>query len=471
MAAGGAVGALLAFSWVGGTLMKFASWWPGPPLRPAADVRVLLFAAGGALAVGVGFSILPALQATALAPAAALKDGAGAGRRRSWLRHGLIVAQVAGSLVLLCGATLCLRSMSKQLSVDLGYRSDRLAVASLDLERVGFTTDTAMPQLEEIVRRVALVPGVERVAVSPVDLMGGMKTHLYVADGVEDHNPSHENSVEFGFYPRVGPGMFGVLGIPILRGRDFSQEDVESGRRIVIVNESFARKFWPGRDPLGMHIRQWEVVGVVQDAQLDRFDERPDAAVFLVAKKEALLQPNLLIRAQGDARRVTASVRAELARIHPKLVVGDVRTLRDIIKNTLAVEHAALRILGALGVLSLVLASVGVYGVMAYLVNSRTRELGIRLAVGATPGDVLRLVLSTGLRLGLIATALGLPLAFGGAVVLRHQIAGISPFDPVSFVAVAACVLAALIAACWLPARRAARNRSDGGVETGIGRS
>jgi macrolide transport system ATP-binding/permease protein len=457
VAAGGTVGALLVFSWVGGALMKFASWWPGPPLHPIADVRVLLFAAGGALAVGVGFSILPALQATALAPSAALKDGAGAGRRRSWLRHGLIVAQVAGSLVLLCGATLCLRSMSRQLSVDLGYRSDRLATASLDLERVGFTTDTGMGHLEEIVRRVALVPGVERVAVSPVDLMGGMKTSIDVSVQLEGYNPPNDHPVEVGFYPRVGPGMFGVLGIPLLRGRDFNQEDVESGRRIVIVNESFVRKFWPGQEPLGKHIRQWEVVGVVQDACLDRFDERPDAAAFLVTKKEALLQPNLLIRAQGDARRVIASVRAELGRIHPKLVVGDVCTLRDIIKNTLALEHAALRILGALGVLALVLASVGVYGVMAYMVNSRTREIGIRLAVGATCGDVLRLVLSTGLRLGLIATALGLPLALGAAVVLRHQIAGISPFDPVSFVGVATCVLAALLAACWLPARRAAR--------------
>ena len=457
VAAGGTVGALLAFSWVGGTLMKFASWWPGLPLRPAADVRVLLCAAGGALAVGVGFSILPALQATASTSASALKDGAGAGRRRSWLHHGLIVAQVAGSLVLLCGATLCLRSMSKQLSVDLGYRSDRLAVAPLDLERVGFTTDIALGELEEIVRRVALVPGVERVAVSPVGLMGGMKTHLDVSVQFEGYSPPNDNPVEVGFYPRVGPGMFGVLGIPIRRGRDFSQEDVESGRRIVIVNESFARKFWPGRDPLGMHIRQWEVVGVVQDAQLDRFDERPDAAVFLVTKKEALLQPNLLIRAQGDARRVVASVRAELARVHPKLVVGDVRTLRDIIKNTLAVEHAALRILGALGVLALVLAAVGAYGVMAYAVNSRTRELGVRLAVGATRWDVTRLILYTGLRLGLLATVLGLPLALGGAVVLRHQIAGISPFDPVSFVAVVVCVLAALGAACWLPARRAAK--------------
>ncbi len=457
VATGGTIGALLAFSWVGGILMRFAGWWPGRPLRPSADVRVLLFAATGVLVVGVGFSLLPALQASAPAPSSALKDVAGGSRRRRWLREGLIVAQVAGSLVLLCGATLCLRSMSKQLSADLGYRSDRLAVASLDLERVGFTAGSAVAQLEEIVRRVALVPGVERVGFSPVEPMGGGKSYLDVAIQLEGYNPPDENPVDVGFYPRVGPAMFGVLGVPLLRGRDFRREDIESGRRVVIVNESFARRFWPGQEPLGKHIRQWEVVGVVRDACLDRFDERLDATAFLVTRKEALLQPKLLIRAEGDARHVVASVRAELARIHPKLMTGDIRTLRDIIKETLAVEYAALRVLSVLGVLALMLAAVGVYGVMAYLVNSRTREIGIRLAVGATGGDVMRLVLSMGLRLGLIATALGLPLALGGAVILRHHIAGISPFDPVSFVAVAVCVEAALIAPCWLPARRAAR--------------
>jgi predicted permease len=421
VAAGGTAGALLVFSWVGQGLMKFARWWPGTPLRPAADVRVLLFAAGAVLAVGAGFSLLPALQASALAPSSALKDMAGADRRRRWLREGLIVAQVAGSLVLLCGATLCLRSMSKQLSVDLGYRSDRLAVASLDLERIGFTKDSVLPQLEEIVRRVVLVPGVERVGLSRVEPMGGQKSWLDVSIQLEGYHTPNENPVDVGFYPRVGPGMFGVLGIPLLRGRDFSREDIESSRRVVIVNQSFVRKFWPGQDPLGKHIRQWEIVGVVRDACLDRFDERPGATAFCSARKENLLQPNLLIRTRGDARHVVASVRAELARIHPKLMTGDIRTVRDIIKETLAVEYAALRVLSILGVLALVLAAVGVYGVMAYLVNSRAREIGIRLAVGATRGDVMRLVLSRGLRLGLVATALGVPLALGAAVVLRDR--------------------------------------------------
>jgi predicted permease len=454
---GGTVGALLAFSWVGAAIMNFASWWPGPPLRPMMDTRILLFAVAGALTVGVGFSAVPAVQASGFAPSSALQDVVRMGYQRRRLRQGLIVAQAAGSLILLCGATLCLRSMSKQLSVNLGYRSNRLAVARLDLERVGFTADTIMSQLEEIVRRVAFVPGVERVGFSPVELMGGMKTSLDVAVQLEGHVSPGDSCINVGFYPRVGPDMFGVLGIPILRGRDFNREDIESARRVVIVNESFARRFWTDQEALGKHIRQWEVVGVVQDACLDRFDEQLDATVFLVAKKDALLQPNLLIRARGDARSVVASVRAELGRIHPKLVAGDVRTVRDIMRDALSFEYAGLQILGILGALALVLTCVGTYGVMAYLVNSRTREIGIRLAVGATRGDVMQLVLFTGLRLGLIAMAVGLPLTLGAAVVLRNRIAGISPFDPVSFVAVTACVLTALIFACYLPARRAAR--------------
>jgi predicted permease len=452
----GTVGALLAFSWIGAAIMKFASWWPGPSLRPVLDVRILLFAAAGALAVGVGFSLVPALQAAGFQPFAAIKDGGGSGRKRSWLRHGLIVVQVAGSLVLLCGATVCLRSMSRQMSVDLGYRCDRLASAPLDLERVGFTDATVLPQLAEIVRRVTLVPGVEQACVSPIEPFSGLKTQLPVEE-LEGYSSPDGDLFLVGFFPRVGPGTFAAMGIPVLRGREFSQEDVELGRGVVVVNESFVHKYWPGQEPLGKRIRQWEVVGVVKDACLSGLDERPEATVFRVTKKEALLQPNLLIRAKGDSRRVVSSVRAELARIHPKLMRGDVCTLRDTMKNALALQHAALRVLSVLGTLALLLALVGIYGAMAYLVNSRTREIGIRLAVGARKRDVMRLVLSTGLRLGLIAVVIGLPLALGAAGILRHQIAGISPFDPVSFVAVAASVLAALIAACWLPARRAAR--------------
>jgi predicted permease len=351
---------------------------------------------------------------------------------------------------------LCLRSMSRQLSVDIGYRRDRLASAPLDLERVGFTETTVLPQLAEIVRRVAMVPGVEQACVSPIEPFSGLKTQLPVEE-LEGYSSPDGGLSLVGFFPRIGPGTFATMGIPVLRGREFTQEDVELGRGIVVVNESFVRKYWPGQEPLGRHIRQWEVVGVVQDARLSELDERPEATVFRVTKKEALLQSNLLIRAKGDSRRVVSSVRAELMRIHPRLIRGPVCTFRDTMRNVLGLQGAVLRVLGTLGGLALVLAVVGTYGIMAYLVNTRTREIGIRLAMGATRGDVMRLVLSTGLRLGLIAVALGLPPALCAAGLLRHQLAGISPFDPVSFGVMTACVLAALVVACWLPARRAAK--------------
>ena len=458
IAAGGTLGALLAFSWVSRTIMQFASWWPGMPLRLVPDVRILLFAAGGVLAVGIGASLLPALQANVFEPFIALKDGGGAGRKRLWLRHGLIVAQVAGSLVLLCGAMLCLRSMSKQLAVDLGYDHDRLVIVPLDLERLGFTEDTFEPQLAEIIRRMASIPGVEQACATPVHLMGGLKTNLAVSSDLpEGYTSPNDNAIILGFYPAVGPDMFTVMGIPILCGREFCQDDIDSERKVVIVNESLVQKYWPNQNPLGKYIHKWEVIGVVKNACFDQYDEQLEPTVFRITRKKELLHANLLIRTTGDVRHALTAVRAELGRIHPRLAQGKVCTVRDLIRDALAFQDTSMRILGTLGVVALVLASVGTYGVMAYVVNSRTREIGIRLAIGATPGNVMWRILSTGARLWLIAMAIGIPLALAGAVVLRRQIAGISPFDPISFLSAAAFVLVPLVAACGLPARRAAK--------------
>ena len=247
----------------------------------------------------------------------------------------------------------------------------------------------------------------------------------------------------------------------MLRGREFSQEDTDLGRKVVVVNESFAEKFWPGREPLGKHIQQHvqesEVIGVVKDVRFSRFDAPPKPMMFILASKESLLHPKLLIRVKRDPRQLISSVRAELAGIHPRLVQGEVCTLRDTMKNALAIQLGALRVLSVLGGLALALAVIGTYGVMAYLVTRRTREMGVRIALGATRSALIKLILTAGLRLGFIALAIGLPLALGAAGLLRHQLAGISPFDPLSFMAVTLSVLTALICACWLPARRAAK--------------
>jgi hypothetical protein len=217
IAALGTAGAVLAFSWIGGIMTQFVSWWQGHDLRPALDLRLLLFAAGSLLLVGASFSLFPALQATGFQPFNALKDaegGDGSDRKRAWLRHILIVGQVVGSLVLLCGATLCLRSMSKQLGVDVGFRSDRLAIAPLNLERIGVTTNTVVAELEEIARRVALIPGVEQVGLSVSEpLIGGESM------GIPELMSPDGNYVMFNS-ASVGPDAFAALGVPVLLGRE-----------------------------------------------------------------------------------------------------------------------------------------------------------------------------------------------------------------------------------------------------------
>jgi predicted permease len=454
----GTVAALLVFSWIGTFMMKLGNWWRDPALALVLDWRVFLFAAGCALAVGLVFSLAPALQVTRIELFNALKSadsGDTSTRTRGWLRQGLIVAQIVGSLLLLCGATLCLRSMNSQLAADVGFQTARLAVAPLNLERIGFTTNTVAPQLAEITRRVALIPGVWQVGVSRSEPFDGSESGMGLPQ--LDGYRSPDGGPVFIHFADVGPDTFAALGVPVLRGREINHIDLELGRKVVVVNESFVRKFWPDQEPLGKQIQNDEVVGVVRDARVGRFDVLPPPMMFRSASREDLLYPKLIVQAKGNSRHVIAALRAELAAIHPRLVEGEISTLHNTMKNAMGAQRAALQILGVLGNLALALAAIGTYGVMAYLVTRRTREIGIRMALGGTRGTVIRLILFSGLRLGLIALAIGIPLAIGASALLRNQLAGISPFDPVSFLAVTVLVLTALLAACWLPARRAAR--------------
>jgi len=399
------------------------------------------------MTVGVVLSLFPALQATRFAPFNAIKDvdGRASAHGRGWLRQGLIVGQIVGSLMLLCGATLCLRSMSRQLATDVGFQTERLAVAPLNLERAGFTKDTVVPELAEIVRRISLVPGVKQVGLSWSKPFDGSQGSSEIPD------------LGWFNFADVGPNTFAALGIPVLYGREIAFADLELDRKVAVVNESFVRKFWPDQEPLGRRIGDFEVIGVVKDARFGRFDVPPGPTMFRRLWPGQLLAAKLLIQANGSSRHLIGGVRAELVRIHPRLMQGGVSTLHHMMRNALGVQYTALQILGVLGGLALALAVIGTYGVTAYLVTRRTREIGIRIALGATRGDVIRSILFGGLRLGLVALAIGIPLTLGAARLLRNQLAGISPFDPISFLAVAACVLTALMTACWLPARRAAR--------------
>ncbi|MFC1761143.1 ABC transporter permease [Planctomycetota bacterium] len=458
VAAGGSLGALITFAWVSRIMMQYVEWWPGAPLRVMPDVRVLLFCLGAVFVVGFGFSLLPALQASRFNPSTALKASQGASRHQQWLRHGLIITQVVGSFVLLCGALLCFRSMGQQLSLNVGYDHDRLASVSVDLEQIGYTQQSFAPKLRQIIDQVKRVPGVEQVTACGFEPLAGKmgltNSEAWVPEG---HDGSHETRIDYGVFRGLTPGVFDTMGIPIRHGREFSQEDMELGHKHILVNECFVQTFWPGQNPLGKHILHWTVIGVVQDAHLGQFNDEPIAAIFRRTKPEILLHSTLLIRTTGNTQRVLGSVRKTLTRIHPKLGQGEMNSMRDRIKSTLAIQHSAMRVLTTLGILSLVLAAVGTYAVIAHVVHSQTRDIGIRLAVGASGWDIKRFVLSMGLRLGLAAMGIGLPLSVTIAKLLQHQIEGISPFDPVSFMVGIIVVLAALFAACWLPACHAAR--------------
>ena len=233
--------------------------------------------------------------------------------------------------------------------------------------------------------------------------------------------------------------------------------ELESNRRVALVNESFVRKFWPEQEPLGKQIQGYEIIGVVQDARSFRFDLAPEPTLFRSARKERLLHAKLLIQTHADSVNSIVSVRAALARINPKLLDGDIVTMRDTMKRTLGVQLTALRILGILGGLALLLTAIGTYGLVAYFVTRRTGEIGVRLAVGATRGNILAMVLCTGLLLGLAAVAIGIPLSLALAGVLRHHLDGVSPFDPVSFAVVTVLILITSTIAGAVPAWRASR--------------
>jgi predicted permease len=431
---------------------------PDTPMNLHPDIRVIAFAVGLTLLVGVGFSVPPALLATGFAPFPALKDPGSGGWKQRWsVRRTLVVAQVAGSLVLLCGVVLCLRAIQRELDQDLGFRPESLVVAPIDLEQAGYEPDTAGVGGEETRRRLSALPGVEAVGLIDGPPLAGERGGV-VTDRLEGHKGT---DVTFGLF-EVGPQCFHALGIPVLDGREATPADVAAGRRVALVNESFARRYWPGQRVLGKEIEylkeKHEIIGLVRDARLETLRHAPQPTAFLSPGFTSFaLHPTFIVRAKAQPGPVANAVRAELGQIHPPLREQSVRTLREVMDASLSAQRKILNLLREIAAVALGLTLLGAYGLMTYLVKQRTREIGIRLAVGARRLDVFTLVVKSGLRLAMVGTMLGLPAAFGASFLLRHLLTEVSPFDLLSFAIAAGAVALAIVAACWLPARRAAR--------------
>jgi putative ABC transport system permease protein len=435
-------------------------------LPPLAHVSiggtVLLFATVVSLCTGIAFGLIPALDGSQAELHEALKSGGRATGGGASVRRVLVVAQVALAMVMLVGAGLLVRSFDALQRVSMGFSSSHVLTAQLVVQGHRYDSLAVVNQFYNAVfARLRATPGVEAVgAVSGLPLRGNSTCGLMVERHPVplDHLPGVNCMGARGNY-------FEVLRVPLVRGRFFNETDLPGNSPAVLINETMARRFWPGEDPVGQRLRlgpnpsaPWEtVVGVVGDTRYDGMGQDPVPTAVEFDEQQPWGSLGIAIRTTDDPARAEGALRSALREADPTAGVQDVRPMDDILGASLAARRFAMALISAFAFVALALAAIGVYGVLAYSVTSRTREFGIRMALGASTRSVLGLVLRQGLGWSLIGLALGGAGAFVAGRSLRAYLFGIQATDAVTFTAVACGLLAAVAAACVVPARRAIR--------------
>ena len=426
-----------------------------PGLRLSSPV--LWFTLATTLVTALLFGLLPALQATRPSLVPALKGEAPAGGSRSALSRALVVAQVALSLVLLVTAGLFLRSLGTATNVDKGFDPDNLLLASVDPGLQGYDRARSEVFYHRLVERLRALPGVKAVGLGEmVQLSAGNQQRGIDVPG---YTPSKNENMSID-YNIVTPGYFAAMGIRV-RGREFTDRDDSTAAGAVVVNERMAQRFWPKQDALGKRIhhdgRDFTVVGVVPNGKYSSLGEPPLSYMYYPQAQLWNYQMVIHLRTAGDPAGLAPALRAEVASLDPDLPVSNLVTMRRALGFSLMPARLLGAVLGVFGLLGLVLAAVGMYGVMAYTVAQRTREIGIRMAVGAASEQVLGLVVRQGLRLVVLGSIIGLAGAAGAAMLVRGLLYGTQAFDPVTFVGVPSILVGVALLAIWVPARRAAR--------------
>jgi putative ABC transport system permease protein len=431
-----------------------------PPLDLSPDARVLAFCAGAAVLTGVAFGLVPALDATRADVVDALKDGAaGPDPRRARLQGRFVAAQVALSLVLLATAGLFLRSLGAERRADVGYdASDRVLALSIDLGRQGYNDDAARAFADELQARAEALPGVRSASFTTAVPMERRRvgTTIAPADVPRAEEAEAMQAV-------VRPGYFRTVGIPLALGRDFAPHDGPGAPRVAIVSESLARQLWPGGGAVGRTVQvggeaePFTVVGVAREAMLSAVYESAKPAVYLpLPQRPVEKRITLVVRAAADARPLAAALRRQVRALDADLPVDEVRTLAGYRRDSMEEIRTTSRLVGLFGALALLLASAGIYGVMAFSVTQRRREIGVRVALGARRGDVVALFVGQGMRLALFGIVAGLVLSAGVGRLLSGLLYGLSPVEAPALLAVAALLAGVAAFAAWLPARRAA---------------
>jgi predicted permease len=459
-ALGGGAGLLVA-SWLTDLLLGFQQQTNYVPrsFDGGIDGRALGFTLGLSLLTGIVFGLAPALAASKPDFVAALKEdtpGLGGGARRWSLRNLMIVTQVALSLVVLIGAGLLVKSLRALQAVDPGLEPAKVVTASFDLSQSGYDETRGRQFISRLSERVAALPGVEAVSIARIVAFSDSPWLSGATIEGSQLQPSRRDPLDFN---AIGPNYFQTLGTPFASGRDFNAQDTADAPRVVIVNEAMARRYWPGQEAVGKRINRGqfaEVVGVVRDSKEKGLTKAARPAVYLPLLQE--YRPDLTLHVRTSAApTLLAALRREAQSLDPQLPVYNLQTLAQQKDGSLYTERLAAALLTLFGFLALSLAAVGLYGVLSYAVAERTREMGIRLALGAQPRDLLKLVVGRGLLLTFVGLVIGLGAAFALTRLMEKLLFGVSPTDPLTFAVIPLLLAGVALLACWIPARRATR--------------
>ena len=463
---GGALGWALA-QYAGRFLLAFL---PSQiqPWQFAPNLRVLLFGVGVSLLTGLVFGLTPALMATRPDLTTALKGAATAspaGHRKFSLHDSLTVAQVSLSLLLLIGAGLIARTLANLQAVDLGYQREHILMASLDLGKSGYTRERAADFYKRLVARVREQPGVEAAGLATHGALGsvlpvgarGVSSSLHAAG----YEPKPNEDLT-SYFNTVSPGYFDALRIGLLRGRDFNAADTATSPKVVIINEATARFFFGADNPIGRRLGRGqsgptdlEIIGVVRNTKYLDMREDNRRIVYLPLTQSPPSRMTLFVRAAGQATEAFATIRSVAHDLDAQAPLFGLQTMDARVNEALRQEQLLASVSSYLGLLGLLLTAVGVYGVISYAVGRRTREIGIRLALGAQTGDVFRLIIKRGLTLTLSGIAFGLIAAFALTRVMASLLYRVSATDPLTFAGVALLLIGVALFACYLPAHQA----------------
>lgn len=461
--AGGVLGVLLAYV----AIQPIRTLSAGSIPRVAdvvIDARVLAFAAIVSVLTGLIFGLVPAVQASRSTIGHVLKEGGrtshGAGAR--WVRSALLTAEVALSIVLLVGATLLLRSFSKLTSVDPGFQGEQVLAFQVSLPGTVYPKAFNVTAfVKRLLDELSAVPQITAASVTQSLPLRDSYVLSVALEGRPAPKPGQEASAN---YRSVSPEYFETLGVPLLKGRTFTDQDTDTSPMVAIVDKAFVDRHFPNEDPIGRGIDMgdgsdgfYKIVGVVGNVHHEGLDVSPAPTMYVPYAREVFSTMWVLARTNGDAAQLSTAARQCVREIDPTLPAYSMGPLAEAVSESVAQRRFSMLLLAVFAGIAVFLAAVGLYGVVAYSVSQRTQEIGVRMAIGARPGDVLRMVVGGGLKLALIGVAIGIAVTLAVAQVIATMLFVVTPFDPASYALTSLALLAIAALACYVPARRAMR--------------